>query len=55
VEPLPVGSELRAFDNVLLTPHAAFFSDSSLANLQRLATEDAERAWTGQPLRCLVA
>lgn len=55
MEPLPVGSELRAFQNVLLTPHAAFFSDASLANLQRLATEEAERAWAGRPLRCMVA
>lgn len=53
-EPLPVDSELRTLTNVLLTPHAAFFSDSSLAALQRLATEEAERALTGAPLRCAV-
>jgi D-3-phosphoglycerate dehydrogenase len=53
-EPLPLDSALRGFDTVLLTPHAAFYSDSSLANLQRLATEEAERAFTGQPLRCPV-
>ncbi|MGQ1798890.1 C-terminal binding protein [Kocuria oceani] len=54
-EPLPLEAELRTFDNVLLTPHAAFFSDASLANLQRLATEEAARALGGQPLRCQVA
>lgn len=54
-EPLPEDSPLRALDNVLLTPHAAFFSDASLANLQRMATEEAGRALTGEPLRCQVA
>jgi D-3-phosphoglycerate dehydrogenase len=53
-EPLPADSPLRGFPSVLLTPHAAFYSDSSLANLQRLATEEAERALTGQPPRCPV-
>lgn len=54
-EPLADDSELRELDNVVLTPHAAFFSDASLAALQRLATEEAERALTGAPLRCPVA
>lgn len=54
-EPLSVESELRDFDNVLLTPHAAFFSDASLANLQRLATEEAQRVFAAEPLRCQVA
>lgn len=53
-EPLPVTSPLREFSNVILTPHAAFFSDTSLANLQRLAAEEAGRALSGQPLRCVV-
>jgi D-3-phosphoglycerate dehydrogenase len=50
-EPLPADSELRTLPNVILTPHAAFFSDSSLAALQGLATEEADRALTGAPLR----
>ena len=54
-EPLDAESELRNLANVLFTPHAAFYSESSLANLQRLATEEAERALTGKPLRCQVA
>jgi D-3-phosphoglycerate dehydrogenase len=53
-EPLPEDSDLRTFPNVLLTPHASFFSDVSLANLQRLATEEAERALSGRALRCQV-
>jgi D-3-phosphoglycerate dehydrogenase len=53
-EPLPDDSELRSVPNVILTPHTAFFSDAALAALQRLATEEAERALTGAPLRCPV-
>jgi D-3-phosphoglycerate dehydrogenase len=54
VEPLPAGSSLRALPDVMLTPHAAFYSEASLANLQRLAAEEADRALAGEPLRCLV-
>ena len=54
-EPLPADSPLRSQSNVILTPYAAFFSDTSLAALQRLAAEEADRALSGQPLRCPVA
>lgn len=50
-EPLPADSALRTTAHLLLTPHAAFFSDGSLNALQRLATEEAERALRGQQLR----
>jgi D-3-phosphoglycerate dehydrogenase len=53
-EPLAADSPLRRQANVILTPHAAFFSDISLANLQRLAAEEAARALEGLPLRCPV-
>ncbi|MBO3662565.1 C-terminal binding protein [Microbacterium stercoris] len=53
-EPLPPASRLREAGNVILTPHAAFFSDRSLDNLQRLAAEEALRAVRGEPLRCPV-
>ncbi|MCP2255460.1 D-3-phosphoglycerate dehydrogenase [Prauserella aidingensis] len=53
-EPLAEDSRLRELPEVLLTPHAAFFSDSSLAALQRLAAEEADRALSGTPLRCPV-
>lgn len=53
-EPLPAGARLREAENVILTPHAAFFSDRSLDNLQRLAAEEAARALRGESLRCLV-
>jgi D-3-phosphoglycerate dehydrogenase / 2-oxoglutarate reductase len=54
-EPLPLDSRLREFPQVLFTPHAAFFSDDSVAALQRLAAEEAARALAGEPLRCRVA
>ncbi|MAO81938.1 MAG: dihydrofolate reductase [Nocardioides sp.] len=53
-EPLAWDSPLRELDNVILTPHAAFYSESSLRALQRLASEEAERALSGRPLRCEV-
>ncbi|RKT89039.1 D-3-phosphoglycerate dehydrogenase [Saccharopolyspora antimicrobica] len=51
-EPLAADSRLRLLPQVLLTPHTAFFSDSSLAALQRLAAEEAVRALSKEPLRC---
>lgn len=53
-EPLADASPLREIHNVLLTPHAAFYSETSLDNLQRLAAEEAGRALQGEPLRCPV-
>jgi D-3-phosphoglycerate dehydrogenase len=53
-EPLPETSPLRHASNILLSPHAAFFSDLSVRNLQRLAAEEASRALRGEPLRCAV-
>jgi D-3-phosphoglycerate dehydrogenase len=54
-EPLPADARVREFPQVILTPHAAFFSDDSVAALQRLAAEEAARALAGDPLRCRVA
>lgn len=53
-EPLPADSPLRALQNVILTPHAAFYSDDSIARLQRLAAEEAARALEGRPIRSRV-
>jgi D-3-phosphoglycerate dehydrogenase / 2-oxoglutarate reductase len=50
-EPLPADSTLRSHDNVILTPHVAFYSTESMARLQRLAVEEARRALRGEPLR----
>ncbi len=54
-EPLVADSPLRAMTNVILSPHAAFYSRASLRRLQSLAAEEAERALTGAALRCPVA
>ncbi len=53
-EPLAADSPLRSMPNVILTPHAAFYSRASLALLQRLAAEETGRALAGEPLRCQV-
>lgn len=53
-EPLPKDHEIRAIDGAILTPHAAFYSESSMQSLQRLAVEEAQRAANGEPLRCRV-
>lgn len=53
-EPLADDHGLRAHPNAILTPHAAYYSEESLLNLQRLAAEEAGRAGRGEPLRCVV-
>lgn len=54
VEPLPQDSPLHDAPNLVLSPHAAFYSDASVRRLQRLAAEEAARALRGNPLRCRV-
>lgn len=51
-EPLEANSTLRAAPNLILSPHAAFYSDSSVNTLQRLAAEEAGRAARNEALRC---
>lgn len=51
-EPLPATSPLREVDGLLLSPHLAWYSESAIARLQRLAAEEARRAVLGEPLRC---
>ncbi|MFW2097013.1 MULTISPECIES: C-terminal binding protein [unclassified Acinetobacter] len=51
-EPLPIDSPLRTAPNLIMSPHAAFFSDTSVDTLQRLAAEEALRSLRGEPLRC---
>lgn len=54
-EPVPPDSPLRTRPEIFLSPHAAFYDEDSLRNLQRLAAEEARRALRGEPLRCPVA
>lgn len=51
IEPLPASSRLREFSQVILTPHVAFYSDESMANLQRSASEELEHALLGIELK----
>ncbi|PSH21836.1 dihydrofolate reductase [Yersinia pseudotuberculosis] len=51
-EPLSADSALRKAPHLLLSPHAAFFSDASVKKLQQLASEEALRGLRGEPLRC---
>jgi D-3-phosphoglycerate dehydrogenase len=51
-EPLPLDSPLRTAPHVIMSPHAAFFSDASVNTLQRLAAEEALRGLRGETLRC---
>ena len=53
-EPLPDDSPLRSCPNLLLTPHAAWYSARSMGRLQQLAAEEVGRALRGEPLRCPV-
>ena len=53
-EPAAADSPLRGRDDVVLTPHAAFYDEDSLDRLQRLAAEEAGRALRGERLRCPV-
>lgn len=49
-EPLPGDHPLRYCKNVMLTPHAAYYSDTSLITLQRQAAEEVVRWAKGEPL-----
>lgn len=51
VEPLPAESPLRSAPNLLLTPHAAWYSDKAIGRLQGLVAEDIARALRGEPPR----
>jgi D-3-phosphoglycerate dehydrogenase len=53
-EPLSPDAELRRMHNLILTPHAAFYSEESVRRLQQLAAQEARRALLGEPLRCPV-
>ncbi len=55
VEPLPSESPLRDAPNLLLTPHAAWYSDAAIGRLQGLVAEDIARALRGEPPRKPVA
>jgi D-3-phosphoglycerate dehydrogenase len=47
-EPLPADSPLRDAPNLLLTPHAAWYSESAISKLQGLVAQDITRALAGK-------
>lgn len=53
-EPLPADHRLRDFEQVMLTPHAAWYSEESFAELKRRAMENLLDACTGGPIRNIV-
>jgi len=50
-EPLPADHPLRTAPNALLTSHVAWYSESSIPRLQRLAAEEAARGLRGEALK----
>ncbi|HUG10009.1 MAG TPA: C-terminal binding protein [Opitutaceae bacterium] len=50
-EPLPADHPLRTAPRALLTSHVAWYSESSIPRLQKLAAEEVVRALRGEPLR----
>jgi len=53
-ERLDPAHPLLGLDQVILTPHSAFYSEESMRELQLRAVEEVVRGLTGQPLRSLV-
>ena len=50
-EPPPADSPLRGRDNVILTPHIAFYSEESLVELQTKAAQEVARVLAGKSPR----
>jgi len=50
-EPLPATHPLRTAPGALLTSHVAWYSESSIPRLQRLAAEEAVRGLRGEPMK----
>lgn len=50
-EPLPEGSALRRAPNLILSPHAAWYSDVAVRRLQHLVADEIARALEGRPVR----
>lgn len=50
-EPLPADHPLRIAPGALITSHVAWYSESSIPRLQRLAAEEVVRGLRGEPLK----
>jgi len=51
---LPADHPLLKFDNVLITPHSAWYSDQAIGLLRRLATQEVIRGLTGERPKSLL-
>ncbi len=54
VPPLAKDSPLLSFENLILTPHCAWYSEEALSNLQRMVAEEVVRILKGEKPRSLV-
>lgn len=54
VPPIAKNSPLLSFENLILTPHCAWYSEEALINLQRMAAEEVIRILKGEKPRSLV-
>lgn len=52
--PLASDSPLLKFENVILTPHSAWFSEEALTSLQTLAAMEVARALRGERVKSLI-
>lgn len=53
-EPLPADSPLRTAPGLILSPHAAWYSEAAIGRLQQLVADDIAAALAGRPPRCPV-
>jgi D-3-phosphoglycerate dehydrogenase len=53
-EPPAAGHPLLGHPRVLVTPHAAWYTEEAMRDLQRLLAEDVARVLAGRPPRCPV-
>jgi D-3-phosphoglycerate dehydrogenase len=54
VPPFSPDNPLCQFENVIFTPHSAWYSEEAIVNLQRLATEEAVRILKGERPKSLI-
>lgn len=51
-EPMPKEHIFNKFDNILVTPHLAWYSEDASNDLKTKMAEEAVRYFKGEPLRC---
>ncbi len=51
-EPMPKNHIFNQFDNILVTPHIAWYSEDAFTDLKTKCAEEAVRFMLGEPVRC---